>query len=421
MPFMVLALLALSLSVFAQASRTERPVIPVRETAITNSDERMPLDSRIETPESESGIAPARAFDGGGFPDEPGHAMDTESQDIYIFVTLQTPPGPDPPDSVVITSENCTSPTEDVKFKMGATPDYYGGDYYHAYRDTVALFYITQCLGDTLAPNYNLLRENTVSRYYTDNFVDTLWTHYWNSSKGVCDTLVNLFYVFTTVDTGMTAPGGFAESPYPSWCVCEYDQPMYEHPSLGKKNVVSIPNIHNDYALCSNFEGMGAIKVDEWDPFVQQWVQRGFKMMPGLWIPDGSILVSHIYQIHFDVTPPSMFTTFEPGIVPSTDTTYTIDFVAARGGRNVIMLPFLVSHIMGIHDCSDLESSIEDAGSAVGADMYKVEFWDAALQSWVQIGYEMMPGLWVPDGHLRPGMPYRIFVRDASASFTWPM
>ncbi|HDR90972.1 MAG TPA: hypothetical protein ENN75_01860, partial [candidate division Zixibacteria bacterium] len=242
MPIAILALLALSFTVFGQATaltETERERQPVRE--LERRDET-PLKSRDATP----AIPPAeaimeRVLDGGSPPPiDPGHVMDTESEDIYIYVTLMAPIGPPPPDSVVITQITCTPGSEEVRFKANAAPFFYGADWYHIYRDTVCLFYRTQLDSSNLLPN------RTTSIYFTDNFSDTLFAHYWSSSKGVCDTLVNLFYVFTSVDSGPTAPGGYAESSFPSWPLCEYDQGIKSNPVTGSYNVVSIPCYDDD-------------------------------------------------------------------------------------------------------------------------------------------------------------------------------
>lgn len=412
LPIAILALLAFSFPVFAQGrtmSETERERMPERE--IERRDVT-PLESRDESPV----IPPAeaimeRTLDGGSPPPiDPGHVMDTESEDIYIYVTLMAPVGPPPPDSVVITQTTCTPGSEEIRFKANATPFFYGADWYHVYRDTVCLFYSTQL------DSNNLLPTRGTGLYYTDLFTDTLWAHYPTSSKGVCDTLVNLFYVFTSVDSGPTAPGGFAESAFPSWPLCEYDQSLRSNPT-GSTNIVSIPCYDDDITTASDFSSWGASIVEEWDPVSQTWATRGLEFAPGFWIMDENIMVSHAYRIMGDnILAEDLFSTFEPGIIPENDTSYSLHSNATLGDKNIIMLPFKVSHIDGISNCSSLESSIIAAGAT---EVYQVEKWDNATQTWSIIGLKLFGG-WMMDGRLRPGLPYRLSIETTTA-IDWPL
>ena len=248
-------------SVLAQVADREIGAVRSGSSTMPDREDLTPLDSRVASPAvTPAATAPVMRTLSGGHdlaPMIPGEAMDIDSRDIYIYVTLLAPVGPDPPDTVKIISKNCgtASGGQSVEFKTDLGPTGYYGDFFNVYRDTVPLFYMSQL--DTTPENRNLIGR-TVIRFFTDDFTgtaelpDTLWQHYWSSSKGVCDTLVNLFYTFTTVDTGASAPGGFAESSYPSWCLCEYDQPIYAHPTLGTRNWLSIPNVDDNYQMCSD-------------------------------------------------------------------------------------------------------------------------------------------------------------------------
>ncbi|MGC9315817.1 MAG: hypothetical protein ACP5G4_09395, partial [bacterium] len=386
LPIAILALLAFSFPVFAQGrtmSETERERMPERE--IERRDVT-PLESRDESPV----IPPAeaimeRTLDGGSPPPiDPGHVMDTESEDIYIYVTLMAPEGPPPPDSVVITQITCTPGSEEIRFKANATPFFYGADWYHVYRDTVCLFYSTQL------DSNNLLPTRGTGLYYTDLFTDTLWAHYPTSSKGVCDTLVNLFYVFTSVDSGPTAPGGFAESAFPSWPLCEYDQTIKSNPVTGSYNVVSIPCYDDDVTRAIDFAAWGATSVQEWNAATQTWSTIGSQLFPGTWVPNGNIMVSHSYRFSgAGVAAQDIFSTFEPGIVPQDDTTYTLYSSTVAGNRNIIMLPFKVSYIDNITNCATLAASIVAAGAT---EVTRVERWNNATMTWSTVGSQLFPG-----------------------------
>jgi len=412
LPIAILALLALSFPVFAQArtmSETERERMPERE--IEHRDVA-PLESRGESPViPPAGVILERTLDGGSTPPiDPGHVMDTESEDIYIYVTLMAPEGPQPPDSVVITQITCTPGSEEIRFKANATPYFYGADWYHIYRDTLCLFYRTQI------DSSNLLPDRSTSLYFTDLFNDTLWAHYPTSSKGVCDTLVNLFYVFTSVDSGPTAPGGYAESAYPSWPLCEYDQSIKSNPVSGSNNVVSIPCYDDDVTEASDFESWGASSVQEWDAPTQTWTAIGSKTPFG-WSPNGAIKVSHSYRFSGTTVPAEdIFSTFEPGIVPQTDTTYTLYSSAVAGNRNIVMLPFKVSHIDNISNCSTLEASIVSAGAT---EVTRIERWDNSTMTWGPIGSKTPFG-WSPNGRVKPGLPYRVWV-TTPGPIEWPI
>ncbi len=415
LPIAIMALLAFTFSVFAQARATgdverERQTTPALETR-----EDTPLESRGETPVSPPvGTMRERTLDGGGTPPlDPGHTMDTESEDIYIYVTLMAPPGPPPPESVVITQVNCEVGSEQVRFKANAAPFYYGADWYHIYRDTVCIFYITQCDSSILLP------DRTTSLYFNDNFVDTLWPDYWSSSKGVCDTLVNLFYVFTSVDSGPTAPGGYAESAYPSWPLCEYDQGLKSDPVSGSNNIISIPCYDDDVLISSDLAVWGASVVQEWNPSTQTWSTIGSELFPGTWVPDGNVLVSHSYKISgTNIASEDLFSTFEPGIVPEEDTSYSLYSNDIAGDRNIVMIPFKVAYIDGINDCETLDASITATGAT---EINKVERWNNASMTWSVIGSKLPFG-WVPNGRVRPGLPYRIWVTTPTSSpVTWPI
>ncbi len=423
-------LLSMSFPSFGQAGRPEQgsgPVLP------EHSEEASPYEGREElVPHESGGGGPIEPSPGGppGMPhggDEPIppppfipiETMADSCQDIYIYIKLLLGEGPPPPENIVITDEYCVPDSEYVEFKCDVFPIYYGGDYYRAYRDTVALFSMLQLGNDTTSGWYNMLPENTTTRYYYDNFVDTLWWHYFDSSKGVCDTMANMFYVFTTIDTGADVPGGIRESSYPSWCLCEYDQPMWTSATFGTKNVVSFPCVHDSLKVCSDLSDIAVNQVDEWDPEIQAWVSIGVDL-GFMWFPNESLNVSHIYQIWGKVgVTPNLFSTYTPGIIPSTDTTYTLKYSATYGGKNIIMLPFYATYIDEIHNCQDLAENIEEAGSGCNANVTQIERWEPKTQVWISVGVDL-GFMWFPNEHVRAGMPYRIWL-TSTCNFDWPV
>lgn len=319
--------------------------------------------------------------------------------------------GPPAPESLIIDSITTTTGSEQISFKASAAPFYYNADWFHVYRDTTALFYSTQLDSSKLLP------ERFYSMAYVDSFSDTLWEGYWMSSKGILDTLVNLFYVSTWVDSGPTAPGGYAESSYPSWCVCEYDQSLYSHPIAGSVNLISIPCYDERYTTASDLGEFGISSVAEWSPITQTWSMRGSEVFPGVWSPDESLQVSHVYRVNgTEMDTFQLFSTFKPGIIPDTDTSYVLHSHYLLGGRNIIMLPFKVAYIDNIVLCSDLENSLIAAGVD---ELYRVERWNSRTQTWSVVGQKVVWG-WIVDGRLRPGLPYRISISTPTPIY-WPL
>ncbi len=337
-----------------------------------------------------------------------GAEIDTVKISQELFVMW---PGMPPVDSLVIDSISATAGSEQISMEVMAAPFDYGVDWFHVYRDTTAFFYSTQLDSSKLLP------ERLYSTAYVDSFSDTLWEDYWMSSKGIEDTLVNLFYVCTSVDSGPTAPGSFAESSYLSWCVCEYDQSLKSHPIIGSVNLISIPCYDERYTTASDLGEFGIHTVQEWNPITQAWSLRGSNILPGVWFPDEPLQVSHVYRLSgADMDAFQLFSTFKPGIIPQNDTSYVLHSNGIRGGRNIIMLPFKVAYIDNIIYCSDLENSLVAAGAY---ELYRVERWNNTTQTWSVVGEKLFMG-WISDGRLRPGMPYRISI-DVPVPIYWPV
>jgi hypothetical protein len=436
--FLGISSIFIFLFAFAGFAVAQVEIVDVREVrteapAVLEHGDVAPLDSRSDLPIlTPLEAAPVmRTFSGGHEPAPviPGEAMDIDSRDIYIYVTLLAPEGPDPPDTIKIISENCNTDDEQIEFKTDLGPTGYYGDFFNVYRDTLPLFFLTQL--DTTDDNRNLIGR-TVIRFFTDDFTgtaelpDTLWRHYWNSSKGVCDTLVNLFYTFTTVDTGASAPDGFAESRFPSQCVCEYDQPIYAHATLGTRNWLSIPNYDENYEMCSDLEGLGVRKVMEWDPVTQIPLTVGDYLFPLGWVANNPLKIGHVYQVLGDystMSDSSTFQTYTPGIIPALDTVYTLAYDPTLGGRNVIILPFRASIVENITDRASLETSVEDIGSAWSVALMKIDVWDGSAFIWNTISEYNIPfAMWTTNPHLRPGNVYRIWITGTgTVSFSWPI
>lgn len=419
---MALIFFSFSGLLFAQASKAERDL---RSASPGRSGTLEPLDSRGTSPILEPAVVdPERRISSGGggsTPTAPGEAMDTDSRDIYIYVTLMAPEGPDPPDMEGITSIVCTPPSQQVNFKATYNPPYHRGDYYNVYRDTLPLFFMSQLVRDPSAPGFNRLPEVTYSRFYTDNFIDTLYLRYQNSSKGVCDTLVNLFYVFTTVDTGISAIGGYSESHYPSRCMNEYDQAMRFSATFGRGNWVSITSINNQYTVCSHLDSIGVNLVYDWNPATQTTRIVGRKV-GSTWIVNGALRVGKVYQFMTTSASPTLFSLFRPGILTEFDGVDTLIYNATFGGRNMVMIPFRASLTDPIHNRATLETSIEDAGASFGVALKRIERWSLATFTWTVIANETPFG-WTGNPRIRPGTPYRIWITAASSpvSFTWPI
>ncbi len=319
--------------------------------------------------------------------------------------------GPAPPDSVGIDSICATPGSEKVFISIcGFEPWMLCADFFHVYRDTVALLFGSQLDSNRLIP------ERGYTSTFVDSFIDTFWCDYFDSSKGICDTLVNLFYALTSIDTGSSSPDGFSESPVPSWCFCEYDQALGTSSPYGAQNLISIPCLHEEYRNASDLEALGVCQVLEWEPFGQSWTTVGYKLDPLGWIVDGPLQVSHVYYITgtHGVTP-ELFSTYEPGIIPSTDSVFTINS-NVFGERNIIMLPFKTALIEDIHDAITLAASIE----AAGGSLYLVKAWDNTSQTWVTVGYKHPIYGWIINLHIRPGMPYQIWV-NTSSPINWPI
>ncbi|MCK5832165.1 hypothetical protein KAH81_00685 [bacterium] len=431
-----IAILAFTGSAIAQTAVMETRETRTETSPIIDREDVTPLDSRPATPvmtPAETAPLMRTLSDGHGpAPIIPGEAMDVDSRDIYIYVTLLAPIGPDPPDTVKIISKNCTDGNEAVEFKTDLGPTGYYGDFFNVYRDTLPLFFMTQL--DTTPANRNLIGR-TVIRFFTDDFEgttelpDTLWQHYEGMSKGVCDTLINLFYAFTTVDTGASAPDGYSESSFPSWCMCEYDQSFYYHLTYGNTNFWSVPNADERFVNCSDLDPMGIRQIMEWDAVSQVPVVIAYKHSLFGWT-DAPLMVGHVYEVSGDYAAIDArddeyeyFQTYTPGIIPETDSVFTLAYSPIYGGRNIIMLPFKASIVEGITDRVTLEVSIEEAGSAHGIELKRIDVWNGSSFVWTQIAYEHSLFGWSENPHLRPGKVYYIYLETTSGtvSFTWPI
>jgi len=328
----------------------------------------------------------------------------------------------DPPDTLTIDSVDATAGSERVFLRADRAAWMDCGDYHNVYRDTLPLFFMFHL--DTTHDNHNKIGI-TDTRYFNDDFSDTLWPHYWESSKGVEDTLVNLFYVFTSVDTGSSASDGFTETCFPSQCVCEFDQPLYTHSVYGSRNWISIPNVDSRYRYASDLDSLGITQVKEWNVQYQVPVLVGASL-PGFgWVLDGPLKIGHVYSVFgtHGVTPP-IFSTNTPGWIPQCDSVFSLCYNPILGGRNIIMLPFRASIIENIHDRAMLETSIEDVGAVFAARLLRIDRWNGSAFIWEPIA-EYIPflDLWTANPHLRAGMPYRIWIDGTSGGFcfTWPI
>ncbi|MGC9314645.1 MAG: hypothetical protein ACP5G4_03330 [bacterium] len=294
---------------------------------------------------------------------------------------------------------------EAVFLNTGAEPWDVGADFFNVYRDTFPIFFSTQ-----VGPS-NLLPDRAYTAAFTDDFDDPFWPDYVGSSKGIGDTLVNLFYVVNAVDTA----GGFMSL---SNCAGEFDQGMKSSPTAGSVNFISIPTYDERWTNASDLSALGVSTVQEWHAVTQTWLTVGVEVVSGVWSPDDPLQLSHVYRVSgADIPSETIFTTFNPGFIPSTDTIYDLHSDNVFGNQNIIMLPFKAAYIDGIDDCASLEASI----TAAGADeILSVERWNSATKTWHLVGSKLPVGVWSPNGELRPGLPYRIRV-ESDSPVNWPL
>jgi len=299
---------------------------------------------------------------------------------------------------------------------------FYGGDFYRVYRDTIPIFYPAQLFGEGI---------DTAARYigttstweFTDNFSDTLWHDYIDSSRGIDDTLANLFYTFVVVDTGPSAPGDYMMG-FPSVNVCEFDQPLHSDSIMGGRNWISIPCYDNRRTMASDLDSLGINSVMAWNPYAQVLEIVGLNY-PGIgWVVDGSLQVGNVYYINcIHGYHPPIFTTNRPGIIPDYYSTQTLNFDETLGGRNIITIPFRAYIENDIHDRETLEESIFEASDGT-ACLTRIDRWncDAFFWEYIAIRYPIYPS-WLHNPHLRAGVPYRIWISSylPSCSFVWPV
>ncbi|HDR91340.1 MAG TPA: hypothetical protein ENN75_03720 [candidate division Zixibacteria bacterium] len=304
-----------------------------------------------------------------------------------------------------IDSIDATIGEEKIFLNTGAEPWELDADFFNVYRDTAPIFYWTQIDSDKLLPNRAFTAD------YTDDFDDPFWPDYVGSSKGIGDTLVNLFYVVSAVDS-------LEPSFRLSNCAGEYDQGMKSSSTAGSVNFISIPTYDERWTNASDLSEFGVSTVQEWHAVTQTWLTVGVEVVSGVWSPDDPLQLSHVYRVSgADIPSETIFTTSTPGIVPSTDTTYSLHSDNVFGNQNVIMLPFQTAYIDGIDDCASLEASIV----ATGADeILSVERWNSATKTWELVGSKLPVGVWSPNGELRPGLPYRIRL-ESTSPVNWPL
>lgn len=190
---------------------------------------------------------------------------------------------------------------EAVFLNTGAEPSDVGADFFNVYRDTFPIFFSTQ-----VGPS-NLLPDRAYAADYTDDFDDSFWPGYVGSSKGIGDTLVNLFYVVNAVDTA----GEFMSL---SNCAAEFDQGMKSSPTAGSVNFISIPTYDERWSNASDLSALGVTTVQEWHAVTQTWLTVGVEVVSGVWSPDDPLQLSHVYRVSgADIPSETIFTTFNPG------------------------------------------------------------------------------------------------------------
>ena len=316
------------------------------------------------------------------------------------------------PSPFVIDSLDDPPSGEKIFFSTDYPPEFHDMHYYMAYRDTIPLFFRTQ-LSETL----NIGRSDT--RFFTDDFSDTLWPHYHGGSKGIGDTLVNLFYAFTTYDTIMS------ESPFIISGVGEFDQALYTDPMLGGRNWITIPNIDYRYRTASDLEPLGVTKVSHWNAEWQVLETVGLYHSAFGWLVDDFLRYGKCYCIFgtHGITP-DILSTNTPGSLYEDDLPETLYYHPDLGGKNIIMRPNKASIVEDIHDRRTLEESLEDAGISGGIRLIQIDEWSGETFQWEPIA-EYISGIWTANPPLRRGKPYRIWIEPAYTTepfdFIWPI
>lgn len=331
----------------------------------------------------------------------------TESQEIYIYVTLRQPDCGPPPDSIEISSVTpCGVTPEEIVVKASRNPG--TNEWFNVYRDIAPILWISR------VNELERIGITTVRNYY-DQFTDTLWFPY--GSKGICDCDINYFYTMTTGDT--LATGDTCESAYPSNCAGEFDFCLESPAGLTHLNNIVYTLVRGDIrsagntgaALAQTIGGSSTLK--RWNAASQVWIRVAYWAdfpPPGGWVSPENVELLHPYMIDGDALDP-IWSMQVPGLVPP-DPHFDLVHNTTLTSWNMISLPFYEQQISFIETGCDLYENISGAQT--------IKRWNATSQVWIRVAYYSSfppPGGCVNLENVRAGYPYFV---DVSTSSTWP-
>jgi len=366
--------------------------------------------------ETESGATLSDGDGSGGTPTDPARAME-EAVNIYIRVILRQPDGPPPPSPIEILEAVNTTSDHHITIKAPALPSEYGGDRYNVYRQkTWPMFYAADLSGTT-----NLVGHTAILWFY-DFFTDP----YAGGLYGVGDTAVNYYYVMTTIDSNTTTHA-LTESPYPSNCVCEFDQ-LCKKSTLGFRNVLTYPCDHR-YRTARAIGAVitGATAISKWSVTSQVWSSIATRTGTGTWIKpptaNDSLYPGDVFAVNFSLTgiDNTMFSTNLPGSIAEDKSIMFRKYTWLPYAWNWIMVPMKFTYLIKPTYAPTGNLYVRHLAEEIGSDItYEIRTWNRNTQTMVTAArYVTATHVWTGTTICRPGMAIAVGVR-ADATEPWP-
>ncbi len=363
---------------------------------------------------------------GGDTPGDPAHTMD-DAVNIYIHVILRQPEGPEADPNLVILTTVSDPGEEYVRLKAQATPTTWGGDFYRCYREGQWPLYYS----DDLDPASNLIGRTTGIAFF-DYFTDPYWSAF--GSMGVADPDVNYYYVYETVDSNI-ATGELTNSPYPSNCVCEYDQDVLNRAGAGR-NVLAYTNEHTfetpgssvGLQICQTVPGVN--RMYKWNYTSQSWVSVTtyipglgyFEVAPGA----ASLDLGDVFMLDMQTgASDQLLSTFAPGYIPDA-LSYVVDYPdgATSARREWIMIPMKYTYQMRESGTYTLPITYANIGADIEAtndigDVEDIQIYNPISQATVLVATKIGTTWFdlVPSPQVVPGMVICLMTKD---DLTWP-
>jgi len=398
----------------------------------------------IAAPDALDGSVPesgASMSDGGGGEIPPFEAMAETTANIFIYVTLRQPEGPEA-SGIEIDSTYCLTDWEFIQFKALAPlaiRDTAEVQFYLLYRAQWAPFTwndlnLLNTYEDSMwiidpIENYITGVDAVPYRWYTypktrDNFGDSVWNmeSVWGAgyaTKGVCDEDVNWYYTSVAVDTTPTV----RFSPEPCRPVGEVDQWLV----LGD-NILSYPvdlNVRRWDSLAMIIDEVGAgdnmFEIHTWDPATANWIRVAFKI-GAMIIGPGPCAPGDVFRLIKSVNPDDeLWSAAKPGYVPMDDsiTNHTLTKPPAyANGDNFVMMPYqtynmllATNSVMEGIDMVRASDVLNDIGYGNSVEIHK---W--VTGAWVRIAFWIATTPIGP-GKVLPGLPLRVIVQN---EVVWP-